>query len=61
MHASSPWPRRLLIGAGLLAALLLLALPLALIFTRVIAGGLDALLTNLGASEDVYKRQSRFR
>ena len=51
MHASSPWPRRLLIGAGLLAALLLLALPLALIFTRVIAGGLDALLANLGASD----------
>ncbi|WP_241068066.1 sulfate ABC transporter permease subunit CysW [Achromobacter insuavis] len=51
MHASNPWPRRLLIGAGLLAALLLLALPLALIFTRVIAGGLDALLANLGASD----------
>ena len=32
-----------MIGAGLLAALLLLALPLALIFARVIAGGFDAL------------------
>ncbi len=51
MTRPSPWPRRLLIGAGLLAALLLLALPLALIFARVIAGGFDALLQNLGASD----------
>ena len=51
MTRPSPWSRRLLIGAGLLAALLLLALPLALIFARVIAGGFDALLQNLGASD----------
>lgn len=51
MRPDSPWPRRLLIAAGLLAALLLLVLPLSLIFTRVIVGGWTALLQNLGSSD----------
>ena len=51
MRPDSPWPRRLLIAAGLLAALLLLVLPLSLIFTRVIVGGWTALVQNLGSSD----------
>ena len=41
------WQQWLLVGLGLTLVLLLLVVPLALIFTRALSGGIDVLMSNL--------------
>ncbi len=45
------WKQWSLVGVAALLALLLLVLPLALIFTRALAGGIEMMLANLAESE----------
>jgi sulfate transport system permease protein len=54
MRTPNDWRSRTLIGLGLVAALLLLVLPLTLIFARALSGGWHLLLANLGDSDMLH-------